>query len=265
MHPRPATRWCRWLAKCGLTPSEMATVLDVDIVQVECHLRARRYTKTPVRIPAWFHTCGPLRARSIRNETATYLRRLHEVLAFPVDRIAAILVLKPKAVADFISRLTPAPLGSAPSLVRPRSASEQRRVDATLRRRGLRRRSSADRPVAPRGACHDDEGSHPLPPAAPPAVELHQVEVEVPPPAREPWDGPTSPFGGQPKLTEAQALEVCAKRAAGWSVYELADAYEVTRNTIYRLLRLTTYPPPLPCPDAGWPENAKNPRETGGS
>jgi hypothetical protein len=216
----PATTWSRWLSSCGLTHAEIANLLGLDIVQVESVLASRRNRSTPVRIPAWWWTSGPLRFRAIRNDTAAYLRRLHE-LGYAVDRIAEILVLKPEAVADFIERLTPASMGASP-LVRPRSASEQRRVDATLRRRENRRRLSADRPIAPRGACHDDEGCPALPPAiAAPAAELvhDQVVENVPtiePPPAAPWEGSWSPHA------------TAKKRKA-----------------------------PLPCPDAGLPENVQ--------
>jgi hypothetical protein len=211
MHSTPATRWCRWLSSCGLTHAEIANLLGLEILQVESVLATRRYAKTPVRMPAFFGTDGPLRFRSIRGETGTYLRRLHE-LGYPMDRIAELLVLRQRAVAEFIDRLTPAPIGNAPRLVRPRSASEQHRVDATLRHRA--RRSSADRPIAPRGACHDDEGCQSVPlPIAPPAIELvHQVVEELPtieaPPAA-PWEGPWSPHATAKRKTPPPCPAEC--------------------------------------------------------
>jgi hypothetical protein len=205
--------WVRWLAlRCALPLEHIATVLELDLAAVSaCINRTTRKGRVP-GIP----TRPPSRIdgrRQILAQTATKVYRLHE-LHYSPSAIARILDVRVKAVEDLLRRWVPM---RRAALVRARSRPEQSRIRARPR-------------------CE--------PPPAPPAIPADEAwryrdgpAPTDPPPARIAWDGPTSPFGGHVKLTEAQALEVCAKRAAGWSIYELADAYEVTRNTIYRIVR----------------------------
>jgi hypothetical protein len=248
--------WIRWLAlRCALPLEHVATVLALDLAAVDACINRTTCSGPVPGIP----TRPPTRTddrRRLTGQSTTKVRRLTE-LAYPPSVIARILDVPPRAVEDFLRRLVPI---RRAALSRPRSRAEQKRIGPP--------RPRCEPPPAPPEIPADEAWRYqdgPSPTDPPPAtiapaaavLELHQVEVEAPPPAREPWDGPTSPFGGKPKLTEEEALEVRHKRAAGWSVYELADAYEVTRNTIYRSLRLTTDLPPLPCPDAGCPENGQ--------
>ena len=191
------------------------------------------------------------------------LTRARSPRAWPPPRIKTAPARPPRA--DNLAKLS-IPV-RVEALKRRRSPREQAALERNQRnrlRRQNRRAAAAPPEIPAEERWRYQDGPSPFDPPtapAPAAAELaDQVVAETPPPARS-WEGPANVTGGTPKLTEAQALEVCAKRVAGWSVYELADAYEVTRNTIYRVLRST----PLPCPDAGCPENGQNPRENGGS
>jgi hypothetical protein len=244
MHRRHAIRWCRWLCSVDVPTEHIAVLLDLDPSEVDSHLAPRtgrgRRPGVP-SIPIHYSVKGALSRRPILAETANKVRRLAN-LGYAPERIAPILVLDWRRVVSFLKRATPAThrLG----LVRPRSPAEQRRLDANQRRRARAAKAAAERAVwAQRNAQRDDAGcpvvsyDAPPPPAVDQAAELVPApEVLVPVSNR--WDGPASPFvGAKPKLTAAQATEVCRKRAAGWPMWELAHEYEVSRGEISATVR----------------------------
>jgi hypothetical protein len=174
MHRAYAIPWYRWLRSVGMPTDHIAILLDLDPLEVDSlsanPWRWRGETCIPVDYGG-----KPVRYRPIRSHTATYVHRLTE-LGYGIDRIARILVLRQQAIADFLRRT--APTANGPRR-KPRTHSEQRRVEANERRRE-RRRAKAAKAAAElsgriiRAARYDDAGCEP---PAPPAAELvdHQA------------------------------------------------------------------------------------------
>jgi predicted transcriptional regulator len=199
MHYYIAARWARWFSAVGLPTEHIAAVIDLEPLEVDSALRVPR-RRAPVRIPAWWKTKEPVQNRSIRGETATYVLRLRE-LGYGVARIAELLMLRPRVVADYLKRTAPGPSGPR---VKPRTTKEQRRVEATARRRE-KRQAAAARIAADRAAwnhhaaCRDDVGCEA--PAPPPSAELvDQVDELLPasealPPSPTQWEVKPGPRG----------------------------------------------------------------------
>lgn len=244
--PSNARPWVRYLTSVGVATEVICALLGIDALEVDACLAPGMWDRPPL-IPAVCKGKRPINHRPILAQTAVKVRRLSE-LGFGAPAIAVIMVLRPRAVSSFLKRVTPV---RKSGLSRPRTKREQVRVDATLRRREERRKAAADRKSwANNGANHDDDGCEAPPP---PAVELivDQVVADVaPPPAANVWVGPTNLRGGEDKLSPELAAEVRTRHAAGWSVHELALDYDVSRNTIYRVLRLTMYRPVQDCPES---------------
>ena len=270
MVAKHAVRWCRWLCSVGVPTEHIAILLELAPTEVESLLAVPRRAKTVITLPRHSSVRRP-----ILNWTANKVRTLAE-LGYGPGRIAAILVLDRRRVVDFLQRVTPAS-SMLLGFVRPRTTAEQKRVDATSRRRARAAKAAAERAVwSQRDSRLDDAGQSPVvsydapPPAADQVDELVPApEVLVPVSNR--WDGPASPFiSAKRKLTEAQELDIIAKRAEGWPVWELAHEYEVSRGTILAIVKGRTLveanepsEPPCPVPPPAVDPNPRAKRRQG--
>jgi hypothetical protein len=252
MGPYVAVRWVRWFSSVGLPAEHIAAVIDLEPLEVDSALRVRR-KYAPVKVAAWFDYKGSTRNRSIRCQTGTYVRRLRE-LGYEAGRIAELLVLKPRAVADYLERTAPTLSGPR---VKPRTKKEQRRVEATARRRE-QRQAAATQAAADRAAWdhhdarRDDVGCEALaPPPSPGLAELGDRVVpplEAPPaPPPGPWGGSSNPRvmhgerNGHARLTWPDVREIRRRHADGTSAYALAKEYGVNAGTIRAIVRNETW------------------------
>jgi hypothetical protein len=263
MDPRSATLWCRWLCSLDVPSEHIAILLELEPAEVHSLLAAPRWAKTVSTLPRHSSVKGVLSQRPIRNDTANKIRKLTE-LGYPPERIAPILVLDYRRVVSFLKRATPA--SSRLGLVRPRTASEQRRVDATQRRRAKAAKARATKAIwAQRDARGDDAGQAPVasyetisPPAVNQAAELVPAPEAVPAPTPTRWDGSSNPravYGernGHAKLAWPDVREIRRQHADGLSCYALARQYGRNAGTIRAIVRYETWRE-LDAPEASAP------------
>jgi hypothetical protein len=259
---RHAVPWCRWLCSVGVPTEHCAILLELAPTEVESFLAVPRWAKTVITLPVHSSAKGALSRRPILNDTANKIRKLTE-LGYPPERIAAILVLDHRRVVSFLQRVTPA--SCRLGLVRPRTAAEQKRVDATQRRRSKAARVAAEKAVwSQRDARRDDAGCQAAsyetisPPAVDQVAELVPAPVEVPAPAPTRWDGPSNPravYGernGHAQLTWPDVREIRRQHSEGVSCYALARQYGRAAGTIRAVVRYETWRE-LDAPEASAP------------
>lgn len=255
-------RWVVWYLRHGLPADHTAILLDTDVPTVEGLWQEHRQSgrsdppRPPQTLSHW-----DLTARTIRGENGTKVRCLTK-LGYTPSQIGYILAFPVPTVREFLDRDSPLPDGRPRK--KPRTRSEQRRVEATQRRRRQRERRRADllarrATITPWGSTRATELAEwtaararpeaPAPPAVDQAVEelatAEQPAIAAAPPVT--WNGPTSPhslprdFHGRTKVTEAQVEEMRKDRAAGESVRAIAHRWGITTGAVYRALR-------APCP-----------------
>jgi DNA-binding transcriptional MerR regulator len=250
-----AVAWCRWFRSVGVPTEHIARIIDLELSEVDSRLAVRRRLGTPVSIPAWWYTKGSVRDRAIRSENGTYIRRLRE-LGYDVDQIAELMVLRPRAVADFLARTVST---RATPLVRPRTKAKQRQFEAFRPVRESRRARAAAKIAihrerwALRDSRLDDEGASPAA-VPPPAAELVDDQVEELAPAPEVlvpvpnlWSDPTfqsyarGERHGRARMTWETVRESRRLHAAGASINALARRFSVHPGTIRAIVRNETW------------------------
>jgi hypothetical protein len=258
---RHAVPWCRWLCSVGMPTEHIAVLLELAPSEVESFLAVPRRAKTVITLPVHWSVKGVLSRRPIRSDTAPKIRKLTE-LGYEPARIATILVLDRRRIVDFLQRVTPA--SSTLGLVRPRTAAEQKRVDATQRRRSKAARAAAEKAVWSRRDARRDDAGHPVvtcetisPPAVDQVTELVPApEAPAPTPTR--WEGPSNPravYGernGHARLTWPDVREIRRQHSEGVSCYALARQYGRNAGTIRAIARYETWRE-LDAPEASAP------------
>jgi hypothetical protein len=244
------------LVSVGLTPAEIAVVLDLEPTEVASLLVVRQWEnarKAPVKIPAWWNCKGPLSRRPILCETGNYIRRLDR-LGYDARHIGLILVLRPGAVASFLKRITSS---AGTPLAKPRTAAEQRQVELNDRRRAEAAAAAANRALWRRSdSRHDDveacAAAALVAPLEPDQVaELVELPAPLEPP-RNPWVGSSRFQEGTPwqKLRPDDRRRIHELRAEGMSTGKLAAMFGVTRAAICYTLAKPLPPCPAPLSDA---------------
>lgn len=233
---RHAISWCRWLRAVGLPTAHIATVLDLEELEVDSFLRAphaKGARRAAIGIPSRCTTKRLLPRRAILGETGTYIRRLCG-LGYDAKRIAVILVLRPGAVAEFISRVMST---CGKPLAKPRTSLAQRSMEARRLEREKRRANAAtaaadwarwNRPEP----SQDDADPHSLPSVELASEPMDMTEPIEPKPNR--WVGSSRFQEGMAsrKLTHADRQRIRDLRSEGLSTGELAAIYGVTRGAI---------------------------------
>ena len=262
------TQWCRWLRSVGLPTDHIALLVDLEPLEVHFYLAIPR-RNGPVRIPAWNLYGDATSRRAIHNETATKVRVLHG-LGYTSARIASVLVLEHETVRGFLRRTNPF---RKDAIVKPRTASEQRRLEVNRRRRAKRARIAAkiaaDKALWKLQASNrDDDGCEAL---AQPAADLANHELinaaPSPPPAPTRWEGQSNPrrvdsqCHGSAKLTWPDVREVRRLHSEGVSCYALARRFGVSWGTINGVVKWLTWREPesaeIPRHAPAEPETAK--------
>jgi predicted transcriptional regulator len=196
-------RWLAWLVKRGLSLDQAAIVLELDPAIAEAAWADhRRSGRSDPDAPPGSKYYRPRGAKTIRAEQARKVRKLRE-LTYSARQIAHILALSARTVSEFLERDAPLPHGPR---VKPRSRTEQSRVQAASRRRRQRERRRADlqakrAAIASWGSL---SGRHELAESVEvPAPIAHQLVAELPADVTKPaicaatlvnpWTGPRSP------------------------------------------------------------------------
>ena len=191
----------------------------------------------PLRHPAWWYTGGSLKKRPILSALAPYVRRL-DALGYAVDQIARILGIRAgrrggvpgtHQAREDAAWLAPVASESRPASTQPLVSGSNVEPPPPIARPGWSLPLAMTMPVASRSPRRRPSSC---------STRSTTAVIEAVPPV--PWEGPPSPHAtARHKLTELEVGEIRQRHLAGWSVYELAAGYEVSRNTIYAA---------LPCP-----------------
>ena len=244
IHPsRETKRWVRWFFRCGVPLEHIVIVLEVDLAAaddaVHCRNSKGRAWVIPTAPP---HSGRVKKTSAILGPAARHVRRLAE-LGYPPSAIATILDVTAAAVGDLLRRCVPI---RRAVLVRPREPSQQRAL-----------RPPRPRPWRLIDARSLDGPNRGDPPPIAPAVEVLR-QVEVPPPASNPWEGPTTTDAtgethGRHRLTWELVREIRRRHAAGESCYAMARQYNVHRGTIRAVVTNLTWIEDAPDPSPALP------------
>jgi hypothetical protein len=278
MYTRHRRRWGRWLRACGLSSPLISALLETDLATLKADSRITCNQPPPAVTPPLkgrltHARLDTVRRRAIRAHTGRMVRVLRDQ-GFSAGRIGEILALDPKAVSDFLQRVTGR---DGEALSRPRTGPEQHRLDQNARRRAKRQAAAA---LAAAGRWPDvGRNGRPLPepdaPAAPELVEAPPPAAAAPAPAIVPtelaaaplpevpgpghWNRSDTPtlYGeqkGSSKLTWAAVDDIRRLYGTGkLSPYALARRFGVSRGAILAVLtnrtwREETRPPPVEPP-----------------
>jgi hypothetical protein len=255
MRAPQAHRWCRWLRAAGLPAAHIASVLDLDELQVHSHLAAE--CKAPLPIPPRW-VCERDARGPLRRHTELKVRVL-EGLGYDAARIAEALCVQPRLITSMVARV--------------RTRREQASVDAVRRCRVRAKRAMVAAYRAAwgrRDARRDDDGCKaPGADIAPPAAELliQVVELEPPPsPVPMRWHQTTDERvrrgenSGRSKLTWEAVREARQMHADGKSMYELAWLFDVSRGAMAAVIKRRTWVE-VEAPDAQAPPVEAPPAE----
>jgi Helix-turn-helix domain of resolvase len=191
-----------------------------------------------------------LEHRCIKGVLAGKVRLRHSI-GWTAERIAAELHVDPEAVRTFLAPVPPPaprqPRPIEPERLVPRQSHRRRKVVGTLNRARSPKEQAA---LSPWDRL---ELGPQLPPASGPellpVIDLVEVPEEIPPAtveAREDWGPMQASFAsggdqGNAALSDAQAVEIRRRRAAGESRADVARAFNVSVATITRVTSRVTY------------------------